>query len=385
MRGASRSRTPRSRRSRTSRSTRFERRAPRATRSSISTMTSSAARPAFVPRPRSAAGLHRGAAARWSTSAARLSRGTREAPPALACLLAMNLTDRDRLGLSLLSLDGLSVGDALGNQGLERAASPPWTWTDDTAMALAIVECLARDGSLDADRLAAACVRGFDADRGRGYGAGTYAILAAASGGRPWRELAGAVFGGEGSRGNGAAMRAAPIGAYFYDDYERVAREARTSAAPTHAHPDGEAGAVAVALAAAVATRIGKDARLPREDVLRVPLAHLDPGPTRDWLEKIAAVPFTEDPARVATIFGDGSQILSSDTVPFCLWCAARHLDSYEDAVWTAIDRGGDPDTTGAIVGGIVALAVGGPPAAWKEATEPVRLGDDERRAASAH
>ena len=43
-------------------------------------------------------------------------------------------------------------------------------------------------------------------------------------------------FGGEGSMGNGGAMRAAPIGAYFADDLDRVAREARASAEPTHAH-----------------------------------------------------------------------------------------------------------------------------------------------------
>lgn len=48
------------------------------------------------------------------------------------------------------------------------------------------------------------------------------------------------------------------------------------------------------------------------------------------------------------------------DTVPFALWCAARHIDDYAEAIWTTVSAGGDNDTNCAIVGGIVVLA-GGP------------------------
>lgn len=48
---------------------------------------------------------------------------------------------------------------------------------------------------------------------------------------------------------------------------------------------------------------------------------------------------------------------MAYDTVPFALWCAARHLGSYEDALWTTVSGGGDRDTTCAIVGGIVAMS----------------------------
>lgn len=75
----------------------------------------------------------------------------------------------------------------------------------------------------------------------------------------------------------------------------------------------------------------------------------------------------------------------SRDTVPFAVWIAARHLESYEEALWTATAHPGldftsngfalfaiDRDTVGAIVGGIVACAVGrdGIPVLWREATE---------------
>lgn len=59
---------------------------------------------------------------------------------------------------------------------------------------------------------------------------------------------------------------------------------------------------------------------------------------------------------------------------PFDLWVAARHLGSYEDAIWTAITPLGDRDTNGAIVGGIVVLATGVDqvPVLWRAATEPL-------------
>ena len=66
------------------------------------------------------------------------------------------------------------------------------------------------------------------------------------------------------------------------------------------------------------------------------------------------------------------SSDLAPDTVPFTLWCAARHLDDFEAAMWTTVSGLGDRDTTCAIVGGIVALYVGaaGIPQEWQQARE---------------
>ncbi|MFF4023552.1 MULTISPECIES: ADP-ribosylglycohydrolase family protein [Nocardia] len=99
--------------------------------------------------------------------------------------------------------------------------APPWQWTDDTEMACSVYTEVLDRGRIDRDALAAVF-----ADRCepyRGYGPGTVVVLHEIRDGRPWADAAGAVFGGNGSWGNGAAMRVAPLGAYFAGDPERAA------------------------------------------------------------------------------------------------------------------------------------------------------------------
>ncbi|MEJ2710230.1 MAG: ADP-ribosylglycohydrolase family protein [Anaerolineales bacterium] len=55
---------------------------------------------------------------------------------------------------------------------------------------------------------------------------------------------------------------------------------------------------------------------------------------------------------------GSGSRVSAQDTVPYCLWCAAHHLQDYVQALWTTVSGMGDRDTTCAIVGGIVAISI---------------------------
>ncbi len=47
----------------------------------------------------------------------------------------------------------------------------------------------------------------------------------------------------------------------------------------------------------------------------------------------------------------------SPDTVPFTLYCAARFMGDFEEALRFTVAGLGDRDTTCAIVGGIVACA----------------------------
>lgn len=293
-------------------------------------------------------------------------------------------TPAERLRRARVALDGLSVGDAFGERYFlepslarsmieQRALTrAPWKWTDDTAMALSIYRVLARCGELDCDVLACEFAASYRRDPARGYGGTAHEILTELGTGRGWREVAGAVFDGQGSMGNGGAMRAAPIGAYFAEDYARVAAEAIKSAAVTHAHPEGQAGAVAVAIAAAWAVRRGNGSS--SETSMFDPVLKYSPaGATRQMIEAVARLPANTSVAEVVALAGNGSRVISEDTVPFALWCAQRHLDSYEDALWTTVSGLGDRDTTCAIVGGIVVFTSQTPiPELWIQSREPL-------------
>ena len=155
--------------------------------------------------------------------------------------------DTDPLARALCSLEGLSVGDAFGEQffidpyvaedAIAARVVPlaPWPYTDDTEMALSVVSVLAEADGIDPEELAQSFALHYDPRRG--YGAAMHGLLPQFGGGGDWRELAPALFGGRGSFGNGAAMRVAPIGAYFADDLEAVVEHAARSAEVTHAHP----------------------------------------------------------------------------------------------------------------------------------------------------
>jgi ADP-ribosylglycohydrolase len=293
---------------------------------------------------------------------------------------------KERMERVLLALDGLSVGDAFGGQfflpanqerlfSRERQAPPPgWGYTDDTEMALGIYEVLNDYGEIVQDELARVFARRYEREMYRGYGAGAHRILSAIHRGLPWREVAAAEFGGMGSMGNGAAMRVAPVGAYFADDYSRVVEQARRSAEVTHAHPEGIAGGIAVAVATAFAWQHrethGDDST--RRTFFDVVLDHTPAGETRNGMEHAAILPLNLSIESAVSLLGNGIRITAPDTVPFCLWCAARHLGDYAEALWTVARAGGDVDTNGAIVGGIVVMANGWPavPKEWLEARE---------------
>jgi ADP-ribosylglycohydrolase len=306
-----------------------------------------------------------------------------------------------RMDRAALALDGLSVGDALGetcvrDENFEAilddpraTARGPWPWTDDTAMALGIHEVLHEHGRIDQDALARRFAARYKAQPWRGYGAGAHRLLAQVSVGIDWRVAAEVIFPG-GSYGNGSAMRIAPLAGYFAEDeYATVAEQARLSAEVTHAHAEGIAGGIAAAVAGAYAWK-HRDRRADeaaRRGLFDAVLAQTPPSDVRKGIELAATFAF--DPPNETDVrlldhgtstvrfdvsmvpivrqLGNGSRISCQDTVPFCLWAAARHLDDYQAAIITTIRASGDIDTNCAIVGGIVALAVGreGIPRDW--------------------
>lgn len=281
------------------------------------------------------------------------------------------------------ALQGLSLGDGFGECVLRDLGWSPsaidqrllpmarWRFTDDTVMAICVAETLERFGTINPDVLAMAFARRYLEDPARGYGRGAHAILGGILRGIPWRRLSAEVFDGSGSMGNGAAMRVAPVGAYFADDLGKVVRHAAASAEPTHLHPDGKAGSIAIAVAAALTH--GDDTRGMSGDDLLATVIDLTPdGPTRDGLLTAELLGLDADVREAASLLGTGRQVIASDTVPFCVWVAARNLGQFETAMWETVSGLGDCDTTCAIVGGIVSGSVETLPSEWLARREPL-------------
>ncbi|CAL9551259.1 ADP-ribosylglycohydrolase family protein [Streptomyces sp. enrichment culture] len=282
-----------------------------------------------------------------------------------------------RFERALASLRGLAVGDALGSQFfvpanyplLKRCELPPdpWQWTDDTEMACSVLAVLADHGRVDQDALARSFAVHHDFDRG--YGPAVNRMLRLVREGGDWRELAAGLFQGQGSWGNGAAMRIAPLGAWYADDPEQATHQAEISSYTTHQHREAVVGCMAVAAAAALAAA----PQGPPEpaDFLDAVVALVPRSAVGAGLRRARDMLDYDDTHTVAAVLGCGRRTTAHDTVPFALWSAARSLGDYERAFWTTAQAGGDVDTTCAIVGGVVAATpAGAPPADWLARTE---------------
>ncbi|MEL6408282.1 MAG: ADP-ribosylglycohydrolase family protein [Chloroflexota bacterium] len=285
------------------------------------------------------------------------------------------------------ALQGTWIGDAFGGHfefesvdwhRPERTAQtrqlPPATWryTDDTQMALSVYDILRRHGRIMPEKLVTSFGEHFDISRG--YGIGTEQLLLDIRAGGEWETLAQARFDGKGSAGNGAAMRVAPIGAYFAEDLNAVVHNARQSAITTHTHPEGIAGAIAVAAATTVTATQQDTKPFLESHYWETIIAHTPDSRVKDKLIDACNLASDCTSKQAAKQLGSGWDVLTTDTVPYALWCAVKHVNSFEDAMWEAIRVGGDTDTVAAIVGGIVASHIGLNylPKSWVERCEPL-------------
>lgn len=283
------------------------------------------------------------------------------------------------------SLSGLIVGDAFGETWFTRSDEPveeqwaarrtrpaPWPWTDDSAMAGVLLRHLTTRHEVYPDELAREFAAEYTRDAYRGYGGSMHDVLRRIAAGESWQAVTTGMFGGQGSYGNGAAMRVAPLGAWYGSDLAAATEQARRSAGVTHAHPEAEAGAVAVAVAAGLAAAGAHAGAPPRADFLREVAGNLPESEVRSGILVAARLPEGTSVRHAASVLGSGYRISAPDTVPFALWSAAGHLDDLTEALWQTVGGWGDRDTTCAIAGGVVAArtGVGGLPEEWRRACE---------------
>jgi ADP-ribosylglycohydrolase len=298
----------------------------------------------------------------------------------------MTLTAEDRAAGSLL---GLALGDALGfvveaappeaaaeyvrtelRPGLvgARARAPfsPGQYSDDTQLARELLLSIMDARGFDPAAFAVRVARLFADGRVIGAGPGTRGAAERLAAGTPWQD-AGAP---PPYAGNGAAMRAGPLGALYAGDPRRLVVVAGDQARVTHRDQRAVAGAVAIARAVAVASRPGPVAARAllediREWVLPIDCSVADAvAGVVEWLGE------TPDRAalRLDRISGPvggpwaGVSPLVIPSVAWSLYAFLRSPDDYWETLCIAIEVGGDTDTMAAMAGAMSGAHLGPEP-----------------------
>jgi ADP-ribosylglycohydrolase len=290
-----------------------------------------------------------------------------------------------RKNWALKSLKGVSIGDAFGesffgdtdtvNNCIQNKIIPSTTWefTDDTVMSIAIFEQLEKYEDINQDDLILQFCQKHDLDVNRGYGATLRRILREVSEGGDWKYISKNAFDGMGSMGNGAAMRASSIGAYYFDDLEKIKSISIKSAEVTHSNIEGICGAIAVAIATAIAVQYRiESVKFTSSEFIKKVVKELPESDTKSKINKSISIPYSYSIETVRGILGNGVNMTSQDTVPFAIWCAAHNLDNFENSLWEAVSILGDRDTICAIVGGITMISSDGStiPKEWLDLVE---------------
>jgi poly(ADP-ribose) glycohydrolase ARH3 len=266
------------------------------------------------------------------------------------------------------SMIGSALGDAIGELAFRYRTreelyaqiqqSKELRYTDDTAMSIGLAESILAKGDLDQQDLGDTFRRNFLREPWRGYASGPPAIFSMVERyGVTYPEAAKSLFGGEGSLGNGAAMRIVPVGLFFHNSSD-LYKKACISASVTHAHPVGMDGAAVQSKAVALAVKSD-------------PQEAFSPNAFIDTLIAFAKTPsITEKTQLVKRLLADnaapartaeqlGRTVAIHESMPFALFSFLRHPKSFEDCLFCAILNAGDRDTLGAMACAISGAYVG--------------------------
>lgn len=206
-------------------------------------------------------------------------------------------------------------------------------------------------------------------------------LLARVAEGADWRAAAQNQFGGEGSFGDGAAMRVTPVALFSSGGPVAAARLARRSARITHTHPLALDGAAVQAAATAVALETPAGEHIAPERLVGVLHEVVTTGEHHVALERVVGLCRGAAADTVVDMLGTG--VAAVEAVPTALLAFLQHQSSFEEAVRFAIGLGGDTDTIGAMTGALAGAHLGrrAIPATWLDRVEArSRLDDLARR-----
>lgn len=268
---------------------------------------------------------------------------------ATGCLLGLACGDALGRPVEFKSASTISsqhgrVTDMLG-QGTHR--QPAGTITDDTEMALCIAESLVECGEFNpadiADRFVAWYESGpFD------IGIMTRQALRRIQQGESWDEAGQRVWENsrEGSNaGNGSVMRCAPLAVAYADTSAKLARVSRDSSRITHADPRCTAGCAILNLTIAALLRDESDA-------LGTAIESVEHDAPDELLNALRPLVQGDEPAPLPT---SGYVVHTLQTALY----DGLTADTAEEAIVTAVNRGGDTDTLGAVAGAVAGARFG--------------------------
>jgi poly(ADP-ribose) glycohydrolase ARH3 len=289
-------------------------------------------------------------------------------------LLLLYPVMKNKLSKFIGSLIGTAVGDSLGARmegtpGFQPVHEIGQRYTDDTVMTLGVAESLIERRGYDYWDMTDRFVRNYEQEPWRRYGSGMPRIFRMMKSGRVGFGMLDRQIYPEGSFGNGAAMRVAPVGLFYYNDSRTLREIAYHTASITHSNELALEGAALQACAVALAVVTDPKNIRTREFVGALRM-FTKPGPYQEKLKTIARL-LDEKSGKVQVVkeLGNGAEALNS--VPTAIYAFLANLD-FESSVTYAVSLGGDTDTIGAMCGAI-AGACGGIenlPDRWKKRVE---------------
>jgi poly(ADP-ribose) glycohydrolase ARH3 len=276
---------------------------------------------------------------------------------------------------------GSALGDAIGElafmypqEAFLRSALNQFSefrYTDDTAMAIGLAESIIKAGGVDEQNLGKTFADNFAREPWRGYASGPPTVFSIVEkSGVSYAEAAKSLFGGQGSLGNGAAMRIVPLGLFFYDSKD-IYEQACASARVTHAHPVGMDGAAVQACAVSLAVKIDPQQEFPLETLIEALIGTAKTPEVREKMELVRQL-LAEDAPPYNAARGIGRTVAVHESMPFAVYSFLRHVLSFEDCLFCAIMNGGDRDTLGAMAGAISGayLGIDAIPQYWRQKLE---------------
>lgn len=271
-------------------------------------------------------------------------------------------------------LVGTAIGDSLGARregspaSVESADLAP-RYTDDTALTIAVAESLAECRQFHYWHMAERFLKKYEQEPWRRYGHTLSRVFRLMRNGKLGFGMIDRDLYPEGSFGNGAPMRVAPVGLLYYDDPKMLRETAYHCAGITHSHELGLEGAALQACAVALAVLAEPDG-IRTTEFLGALRMFTKPGPYQDKLKTIVKL-LGEEPAPevVAAELGIGASSVESVSVSIYSFLANR---DFKNAVTFAVSLGGDSDTIGAMTGAIAGACYGveGIPSQWMETVE---------------